>query len=382
MRRYSQTVEETIRAQSLVREWRHSGLLGLTEAARLESELAVDLKRTNFFFRAVLFVFGLMITGAVAWFIAETFHLTDDPTLGMVFIGLAVACFGVAQWLVASRRLYRFGIEEALLFVAGLLLSLAAALVLGDHKGLIALTTASICGLSLFMTFGYVHAAIAALACAAFVPFTISLSGEVQRLLAALICVAVFLVVRPRRLLWNDDYPGDDYGVIQAATWAGTYYALNLKMSYSFLWHFDSGVQGLFYWFTYLMTWILPIIGLRLSIFSKDRPLMDLSSAMLLVTLITNKPYLGLTRQPWDPILFGLVLIGAAMGIKRWLSRGPNAQRYGYTADRLLAGDRRLLDAVATASAALQPHAPAHDSEPHFTPGGGRSGGAGASGSF
>jgi hypothetical protein len=104
----------------------------------------------------------------------------------------------------------------------------------------------------------------------------------------------------------------------------------------------------------------------------------------MLVTIGTNKPYLGLPRQPWDPILFGILLMGSAILLRRWLSKGENGQRYGFTATRLLAGEQRILSVVATASAALhQPgiSAPAESSS-KLDPGGGRSGGAGSSGSF
>jgi len=88
-------------------------------------------------------------------------------------------------------------------------------------------------------------------------------------------------------------------------------------------------------------------------------------------------------RQPWDPILFGLVLIVSAVLIKRWLGGGPDAQRAGFTAARLLARDRQALAIVSTASAALQPvmsPSPAPAAKPNFD--GGRSGGGGATGSF
>ena len=86
---------------------------------------------------------------------------------------------------------------------------------------------------------------------------------------------------------------------------------------------------------------------------------MDVSLAAGLVTLATNKPYLHMTRQPWDPILFGILLAGSAVIIKRWLSSGANGQRNGFTAERLLASDRRILTVVGAASAAFQPQIPA-----------------------
>ena len=104
-----------------------------------------------------------------------------------------------------------------------------------------------------------------------------------------------------------------------------------------------------------------------------------------LATFALNKPYLGLTRKPWDPVLFGLFLMAVAILVKRWLASGSNGQRYGFTPVRLLAGDRKIMTAIGTASSLLQPDMPASGAspaspQPQF--GGGRSGGAGASGEF
>ena len=65
--------------------------------------------------------------------------------------------------------------------------------------------------------------------------------------------------------------------------------------------------RGMFYWFTYVVTWVLPLVGLRLGVREKDRALMDVSLVMALVTLLTNKPYLGWPRQTWDPIVLGVL---------------------------------------------------------------------------
>ena len=77
MRRYSQADEEIIRAKALVREWRSSGLLEASQAGRLESDLRVNLRRTNSFFRAVLFLFTAVTVTASLWLIIATFHLDD-----------------------------------------------------------------------------------------------------------------------------------------------------------------------------------------------------------------------------------------------------------------------------------------------------------------
>ena len=134
------------------------------------------------------------------------------------------------------------------------------------------------------------------------------------------------------------------------------------------------------------MIWILPAAGLWLSIRDRDRPLLDASLVMALATLSRNKPYLGAARKPWDPILLGLLLIGVAILLRRWLASGDTGSRHGFTARRLMRSDTDTRTAVAIASAAFHatpthPHSDPSSPDP-FKGDGGRSGGAGAGGSF
>jgi hypothetical protein len=195
--------------------------------------------------------------------------------------------------------------------------------------------------------------------------------------LAAATLAAVFLVVRSKRRRYRDDYPGDEYGQLQAAAWAGIYLALSMKLL-----AFDQ-VEGWFYWFTYVMTWVLPLVGLGLGIREKDRALLDVSLVLALFTLVTNKSYLGWPRYSWDPILLGVFLMAVALVLRRWLSTGPDGERYGFTPSRLLSSDSAILSALRATSAAFQPGVPSPRPDPD-PPGfdGGRSGGAGGGATF
>jgi hypothetical protein len=120
--------------------------------------------------------------------------------------------------------------------------------------------------------------------------------------------------------------------------------------------------------------------SLVLSLREKDRPLLMVSVAMAIVTLATNKPYLGWERRTWDPMLLGALLIGVALALRRWLSRGPDGARYGYTGAKILAGRDPVLTVLSAAPFPVHPQAPAAAPPAGFD--GGRSGGGGASGSF
>jgi hypothetical protein len=379
MRRYSRTEEEAIRTSALVRQWKRSGFLREDQAIDLTAELHTDLRYTNWLFRLVLFFFTAIIVGASLWLIVSTLELNGKTSTALLSIGGAAVCFVAADFLVARSRFYRFGIEEALAVASAVLLTAGvSAFAFIDVFKSETLAMLCLCLVLLYARFGYLYAGMAAMVGTALIPFTIETSSEIQRLSAALIFACGFVLVRRKRLLWGEDFPGDDYGVLQALSWTGMYIALNVQLS-----DFHATIPFRFYWFTYAMIWLMPIVGLWLALEKKDRPLMQVNIAIALATLATNKPYLGLDRKPWDPILLGLLLMCVAVLVKRWLANGTNGQRCGFTAARLLAGDSKVMAVIATTSAALQLDIPSSSTAPPQTDfGGGRSGGAGASGTF
>src|SRR5229473_1989219 len=54
---------------------------------------------------------------------------------------------------------------------------------------------------------------------------------EIERLGVAIVFTCAFLLVRPKRIFWGEDFPGDDYGVLQAVAWAGMYATINLQLT-------------------------------------------------------------------------------------------------------------------------------------------------------
>jgi hypothetical protein len=378
MKRYSQDEEEKIRAQSAVREWTRSGLLTEQQMEALSAELRTELRRTNNFLRLVLFVFTCLIAGASVALFVDTFDIEEKgPVIATCFVS-ALLCYGLSEYGISRFRFYRFGIEEGLAAAAVALsvIGSVAAADLRESPILVGLSVGAIGSLYLYLRFGYLYAALASLLCAAAIPFQFNFSLEIERGLTAILLLVAFIVVRRGRLAHGDDYPGDDYGLIQACAAAGVYLSLNCQL-------IEVHAPGVFYWTTYALVWIIPAVTLWLGLRDRDRPLLDVSLGMVLATLATNKPYLGLMQQSWDPIVFGLFLGGIAIVIRRWLSSGSGGARHGFTSSRLVSGDRRILAAVGTASAALQSDAAVREpavSKPEF--GGGRSGGAGASGEF
>ena len=287
---------------------------------------------------------------------------------------------------MAQFRLYRFGVEEAFAVWSAALLAAGTGLLTsiggshGDFPVSVGLVTAAIASVAVYMRFGYLYAALAAAVCAAFAPFFLGISETPARLLSVLVLSVVFVAAHSLRRPYGDDFPGDDYGSVQAVAWLCIYAVLNLHLSFDFF-RATKHYPPAFYWGTYAAVWILPAAGLYFGLRSKHRFLIWASLVMALATLATNKPYLGWERHTWDPILLGVILIGVVLAVRHWLSRGRDGQRYGFTSQSILNADRESLAILHGLAGAAQPfasHPPAATQTPSsFEPGGGRSGGGG-----
>jgi len=390
MRRYSAEVERKIRLQAQVRDWTRAGLLRADQGAALRAELRTDLRRTNDLLRAALALFTAIVVAAAVFLMSTAFEIRDEVTTGAVCLIAAVACVALAEYLVGAFQLYRHGIEEALAAAAVVLVGVGVADVSHASPFLVWsrvwLIVASIAACAAYVRFGFLYAAIGAVVFAAFTAFQFQLAEPVSRTIAAAVFGAAFLIARTARIGHGDEFPGDEYATLQAAACAGTYLVLNVHISDAIPW-IGLGVPSVpawFYWGTYAATWLIPAAALATAIREKDRALLTVSIALALCTLVTNKPYLGMTRQSWDPMILGALLAGGALALRRWLDAGPSGQRGGFTAARILARDRDILSALATASVAW--HARAHEPPPQQPPSsdfaGGRSGGAGGGATY
>lgn len=380
---YSLDDERKIRVGRLVRDWTKSGLLSEEQRDRILPEPQVELRRTNVFLRVVLFIFALLILQSTLGIVALTV-ISSESAAAVVFVILSVVTFWLAGVIVDRFKFYRFGIEEAVAVTAVLLMGAGAALGWsaarqGNFETMlaIALVAGAAAALAVFARFGYLYAAIAAMAAVTALPFLFGDSEMVHRVVAVAILAVFAATAWTQRSEYGTEHPGDTYASIEAVAWIGIYALVNLQL-FTTVDRLES-----FYWATYAGIWILPLLGLWLSIRIRHRMLLDASVLMLLATLISNKAYLGTPRYAWDPIVFGLLLMGSAIGIKRWLASGENGERHGFTATRILVSDRAKVGLVGMAGLAHQPSAPAQPSSAPPDPmGGGRSGGAGSSGSF
>ena len=392
MRRYTDEEELRLRLQRSVKNWTRSGLLLPDQAAQLEADLRVDLRRTGIMLRLGLALFTTILAGATVLLTWVSLGISGDSGTGILSLLFGVVCFWAADALVARFRLYHYGVEEALVVSSVGLCGVGVALIANTlfhfhNSTAMALALAAAAAVSgyVFQRLGLQYAGAAGIVCAALIPFSFDgVSEPVRRALVALLfggAVAGAAAAAGRN---RSEVRREAAFTLRAAALVCMYLVVNLEISgVSSVFGYGRAVDTWFKWTTYALIWFIPTLALWRGVVSRERKLMLAGLATALATLVTNKPYLGLPRQTWDPMLFGLLLMAVAVILRRWLASGPGGERHGFTAARILHTDVDMVRLAGLASAAIHLNtdrpAPA-PSQPQF--GGGRSGGGGAGADF
>lgn len=402
MRAYSASSEEALRARDLLKDWRGEDLLTAEQYQRMEQDTVCELRRTNIFLRLVLFLFTLIIVGAaVGLFFAVFFSHPGEQTIGIFLLIFAALSYAGAEIAVSQAQLYRYGIEEALAAcsVGFLCVGMQVAFFSGlfsaptpGGAGYLVPASGAIVSLWIWHRFGLPYAPLGAMIFVVWLPGYWTSSPSGQHLIVAAFYSAglvTMAAVRPRHRF---TYLNNEYSIAEALLWLGIYLAINLELSSGNLlgqWWGGSRTTAEFsrpfYWATWVLIWCLPPVVLARGLRRKDRFVVAVGAIAAILTLVTNKPYLGWQRNTWDPMLLGALLIGVALLIRRWLAKGPGGIRHGFTAQRLSGKDKRWMNAgVATIGLVspniMTPSPQTGSPDVHF--GGGDSGGGGATSDF
>jgi hypothetical protein len=399
MRAYSGSSEEALRARDLLKDWAGESFLTAAQYERMEQETGCELRRTNIFLRLVLFLFTLIIVGAaVALFFEVFLSRPAMQTTGIFLMIFAAISYAGAELAVSRARLYRYGIEEALAVCSVGFLCVGMQLALfGDQIGFQVPAAGAIFSLWIWHRFGLPYAPLAAMIFVIWVPGYWTSSHAAQHVIVAAFYTAALITIvavrsRHRFTYLGSTYFNDQYSIAEALLWLGIYLAINLQLSSVSLLGQWWGVPRTtfefsrpFYWATWVLTWCVPPVVLTRGLRLKDRWVIAVGVVVAILTLVTNKPYLGWQRHTWDPMLLGALLIGVALFIRRWLADGPGEIRRGFTARRLSGKDKTWMNVGATALGFVSPNLVTPSPQPanpdvHF--GGGDSGGGGASSDF
>lgn len=117
---------------------------------------------------------------------------------------------------------------------------------------------------------------------------------------------------------------------------------------------------------------------------SRKRFVINVSLIAVLLTLATDKDYLGFKHYAWDPAVLGVAMVVVAIVIMRWLANGGREARNGFTVQNLLKPENHGINLAELGAAllpgAIRPHLPPSSPDRPFA--GGQSGGGGASSGY
>jgi len=400
VRAYSTSSEEVLLARNLLKDWAGEGFLSEEQYHRMEQETVSELRRTNVFLRLVLFFFTVVIVGAAVglFFMAFSWNSTSQ-TVGPLLLIFAAVSYAAAEFAV-SRGLYRYGIEEGLASGSIVLLCVGMAAILFTSHGspksngteFLIPATGVVASLWIWHRFGLFYAFLAAMLFVPWLSGCWTSSHSAQHLIVAAFYAIGLVTVAGLRSRHRFSHLNEGYSIVEALLWLGIYLAFNLQLSSVDLLRQSLGdprstaeFSRTFYWATWVLIWCIPSATLSRGLHGKDRFVIAVGGIIAILTLVTNKSYLGWQRHPWDPMLLGVLLIGIALFLHRWLSKGTDGIRHGFTAQRLSGKDKRWMNAASVAFGLASPHSTTVSPQtggPEVRFGGGDSGGGGATSDF
>ena len=396
---YTSEQEENICIRKKAKTWQNSGLISEGQLRLMEAETEPNVHQTNLFFRIIFFLFTLLCATAVTAFLIWLMKEPSDTAAMLILILFSIPFYLLAEYVIKKYSFYRYGIEEALVIASIVSLCIGCGLLLdkyhlGHQFEAIAISLLfAVTSFWIYLRFGFLYSALISIIALCAIPFQLSLPPTEERAFLLLILCLILLINILLDKSDNEDFRKERNILIQAFLLAAIYLAVNLRLPELVSIYFDdrsmslhpyAGFSPYIYWLSYILTFLIPTIGIYWGIKSRKRLIMNASLVLACLTLATNKSYLGMTRYAWDPAILGIMLIFISTLITHWLSREPNKTRYGFTAENILKPESHGIN-LADIGAALTPgfvdsQQPPAQAEKFFDDG--KSGGGGASRDF
>jgi hypothetical protein len=386
--------------RAAARSWRRAGIVDDAALAAVESSFPDDRARAGPVFRVLLFLFTVVAAGGVLGFLAMGLG-GHDQALAILAALAGAALLALTELQVGVLRRRQGGTEAATsLLGIGLLLAAAGWLLLGAGHLEAAAGMPVLCALAAALAgaaawrWGYpLYAALgtaAALVALAHLP-----AGRA-------VWIALALAAAPALLRLSESprlppaHRSSAMAVLLVAL-GGLYLAVHVgsweERLVERIGGRDPGPSppvslssphgGLPWWLAMAATALVPVLVLAAGLRRRRLPLLLAGTVAAVASLATFQRYLRL-EPAWLVLTgAGALWIAVVLGLWRYLDSGPAGERGGFTAAPLLTDARRQAALeVGAAVLTLQPEARTAGDERPFEGGGGRSGGAGATGEF
>ena len=340
------------------------------------------MKAGLFILTVVIVAFSLGLLSLIA---LDT--LLDGKGFAVLTIFAGLVCYGALEMLIREKKLFRSGIDDALLWSAVALFvgSLAAG---GDHSAITWCLVTFIVTLAATLRFaGMMISGVAYLSFLALIFSIIIRLGPVAKTIAPFVIMAlslgIYFLVRSQTKRHAFRHYKHCFTLVTTLALltlylAGNYYVVRELSNALFDLQLENGQNipgALFFW---ICTIVIPPAYLYLGIRKKDAILLRTGMILLAAIVFTIRYYHSVLPLETAMVLGGLALTIIAWGLIRYLK----APRHGFTSEASetpsLADKLRLESLIIAQTYTPGAHAPGND----MNFGGGTGGGGGASGEY
>lgn len=305
----------------------------------------------------------------------------------LIFAGLA--CYGALELFIHEKKLFRAGVDDALLWCAGGLFLSSLFILNMDHPSATTWCLITFI-LALLATLRFADMIMAGVAFLAFLGLIFSQLielGPVAKTITPFVIMAVSLGIYVIGRRWMTQYVFRHYkhcltvvAVLSLLTLylAGNYYVVRELSNAMFDLQLQDGQSipgALFFW---IYTTLVPVIYLYLGIRKKDAILLRTGMILLAAIVFTIRYYHSVMPLETAMVLGGLILTTGAWALIRYLKEPRNGFTYVEADEPSLADKLKLESLIIAQTYTPGAHAPANDT--NF--GGGTGGGGGASGDY
>ncbi|HEY8916338.1 MAG TPA: hypothetical protein VIM87_07865 [Chitinophaga sp.] len=315
------------------------------------------------------------------------FLRNEDGFAGLcIFAGLV--CYGALEMFIRERKLFRAGVDDALLWGAVLLICSSMAIV-----GHISATTICfvVCFVTLLATLRFADMMMAGIAYLAFVGFIFSIAielGPVVKIIMPFLIMAVsitaYIAVKKISAYHFSRHYKHCLTVLSVLSLltlylAGNYFVVRELSNRMFDLQLQEGQSIPGAWFFWIYTAVVPVVYLWLGIRKKDAVLLRTGMILLAAIVFTVRYYHSVLPLETAMVIGGLVLTVGAWALIRYLKEPKHGFTYKEPEDPSLA-DKLKLESLIIAQTYVPGAQPATGNDIQF--GGGSGGGGGASGDY
>jgi len=305
------------------------------ECAQIKANYPCDLYIPNIYMRIGLFLLTLVIVAFSVGLLALLFAMGGANEFGGLLIFSGLVGYVVLEYMVRGKKHFRSGVDDALLWISVILVF--SGLVISAEPGFIAgygmlFILALGCWLRLSDS---VMGLLAYAALLGVVLYLIAHNGETGKIILPFVLMAVSAAVYLIAVPFNSDararHYHDSLVLIKAACLVSFYAAGNyFIVQEAGIVFFNRSPEAVvpLGWLFRALTVLTPLIYIYYGIKKKDKIFLWVGMVLVAATVITVRHYIHILPLEWAMIIGGIVLIGIAYGLVKYLKR----PRHGFTA--------------------------------------------------